>query len=92
MLRGIFTLRRSELAWYYQDGASHLFPDRWEEFVAPIPVAERHDFITAYRKRLVNDNDKAEQLKCAEAWMQWENIFDNSRQRAWFDTRRALQR
>ena len=73
MLRGIFTLRRSELAWYYQDGASHLFPDRWEEFVAPIPVAERHDFITAYRKRLVNDNDKAEQLKCAEAWMQWEN-------------------
>ena len=37
VLRGIFMLRRSELGFFYQDGASHLFPDAWEGFVAPIP-------------------------------------------------------
>ncbi len=41
VLYGIFTLRRSELLWLYQDGASHIFPDAWEEFLAPIPQAER---------------------------------------------------
>mmetsp|Transcript_79633 Transcript_79633/g.227364 ORF Transcript_79633/g.227364 Transcript_79633/m.227364 type:complete len:400 (+) Transcript_79633:65-1264(+) len=73
VLRGIFTLRKSELAFYYQEGASHIFPDRWDEFIAPIPVAERTDFITAYRKRLINDDNKDEQLRAAKAWTQWEN-------------------
>lgn len=71
IVRGIFTLRREELRWYYQEGASWLFPDLWEGFVAPIPEAERGDLITAYRKRLVGD-DRAEQLACARAWSLWE--------------------
>ncbi len=37
VLRGIFLLRRSELDWFYQQGASALFPDRWEAYLAPIP-------------------------------------------------------
>ena len=38
VVRGIFTLRRAELRWYYQEGASWLFPDLWEGFLAPIPA------------------------------------------------------
>ncbi|HEX4299037.1 MAG TPA: prolyl aminopeptidase, partial [Devosia sp.] len=71
VLRGIFTLRRWELEWYYQHGASLVFPDKWERFVAPIPVAERGDMIAAYRRRLTGD-DRAEQLRAAKAWAQWE--------------------
>lgn len=71
VLRGIFTLRRSELLWYYQEGASWLFPDLWEDFVAPIPPAERGDLMAAYRKRLVGD-DPVAQLACARAWSLWE--------------------
>lgn len=71
ILRGIFTMRASELSWYYQDGASRLFPDLWEEFVAPIPVEERGDLMAAYRRRLVGD-DLAVQRTCARAWSQWE--------------------
>jgi len=71
VLRGIFTLRRSELLWYYQDGASHIYPDKWEGFLAPIPEAERGDMMAAYRKRLVGD-DRAVQLKAATAWAKWE--------------------
>ena len=54
VLRGIFTLRRWELLWYYQHGASLLFPDKWERFLAPIPADERDDLIAAYRRRLTD--------------------------------------
>jgi proline iminopeptidase len=52
VLRGIFTLRRAELLWYYQEGASWLFPDKWERFLAPIPEEERGDLMAAYRRRI----------------------------------------
>ncbi|MFM8747824.1 MAG: prolyl aminopeptidase [Aestuariivirga sp.] len=71
ILRGIFTLRKSEIHWFYQHGASELFPDAWEHFLKPIPEAERHDLLTAYHRRLTG-NDPAEQLTCARAWSQWE--------------------
>jgi proline iminopeptidase len=71
VLRGIFALRRWELEWYYQRGASLLFPDKWEHFVAPIPEAERGDLMAAYRKRLAGDDVEA-QLRCATAWAKWE--------------------
>ncbi|MBF9197041.1 prolyl aminopeptidase [Microvirga sp. BT290] len=71
VLRGIFTLRRSELLWYYQEGASWLFPDKWECFLAPIPEAERGDLMAAYRKRLI-DPDPAVQARAARAWSLWE--------------------
>lgn len=71
MLRGIFTLRRAELLWYYQEGASWLFPDKWEDFLSPIPEVERDDLMAAYRQRLVGQ-DRAEQLRAARAWSLWE--------------------
>lgn len=71
LVRGIFTLRPFELAWYYQYGASLLFPDLWEDFVAPIPEAERGDLIRAYHRRL-NDPDPAVRIPAARAWSVWE--------------------
>lgn len=71
VLRGIFTLRSFELYWYYQEGASLLFPDLWEDYLAPIPEDERDDLITAYHARL-NDSDPAVRLPAAKAWSVWE--------------------
>jgi proline iminopeptidase len=71
VLRGVFLLTERELKWFYQDGASMLFPDAWERFCAPIPVAERGDMITAYHKRLVHP-DRRVQAEAAAAWSQWE--------------------
>jgi len=71
VLRGIFLLRRWELEWFYQQGASRLFPDAWEAYIKPIPEVERADFISAYHRRL-NSNDKALQLEAAKAWSIWE--------------------
>ncbi|HKT57250.1 MAG TPA: prolyl aminopeptidase [Microbacterium sp.] len=71
VLRGIFTLRRHELEWFYEGGASALFPDEWERFVAPIPVLERSHMIEAYHRRL-SDPDPAVHVPAAVAWSQWE--------------------
>ena len=71
VLRGIFMLRRWELEWFYQEGASRLFPDAWEKYLAPIPEVERHDLISAYHRRLTCD-DGATRLAAAQAWSVWE--------------------
>ncbi len=71
LMRGLFTLRRSELEWFYQDGASHVYPDFWDGYVAPIPECERGDMMAAYYKRLTGE-DKAAQVECARAWARWE--------------------
>jgi proline iminopeptidase len=71
VLRGIFTVRREELRWYYQEGASWMFPDEWEHFVAPIPPEERHDLMSAFHRRLTGTDEKA-QIEAAIAWSRWE--------------------
>jgi proline iminopeptidase len=71
VLRGIYTLTRAELDWYYQFGVSEMFPDKWERFIAPIPKEERHEMMAAYRRRLTG-TDREEQLRCAVAWSTWE--------------------
>jgi proline iminopeptidase len=71
ILRGIFALRREELHWFYQEGASWIFPDKWEEFLAPIPPEERNDLMAAYRRRLTGD-DREAQIEAAKAWSKWE--------------------
>ena len=71
VLRGIFLLRRWELEWFYQEGASHLFPDAWERYLDAIPEVERHDLIGAYHRRLTGD-DEAVRLAAARAWSVWE--------------------
>jgi proline iminopeptidase len=71
VLRGIFMLRHKELHWFYQDGASAIFPDAWEHYLAPIPVDERSDLIDAYYRRLTSD-DAAARLEAARAWSIWE--------------------
>jgi proline iminopeptidase len=71
ILRGIFLTRPSELRWFYQYGASEIFPDYWERFRDEIPAGERGDFMTAYHKRLTSD-DETVRLSAARAWSVWE--------------------
>lgn len=71
VLRGIFLFDQYELDWLYREGASSIFPDHWEAFLAPIPEDERGDLVEAYRKRLTGD-DPDQQLRAAKAWSTWE--------------------
>ncbi|MDH1684003.1 prolyl aminopeptidase [Pseudomonas chengduensis] len=71
ILRGIFLCRPQEFSWFYQEGASRLFPDYWEDYVAPIPVEERGDLMQAFYKRLTGA-DQIAQMHAAKAWSTWE--------------------
>lgn len=71
VLRGIFLLRKSELYWFYQDGASRIFPDAWEEFLAPIPEDKRDNLLKTYYEYLTSP-DKTIRQKAAAAWSVWE--------------------
>ena len=71
VLRGIFLLRAHEIDWFYQEGASRIFPDRWQDFLAPIPEIERDDLLQAYHRRL-NDPDPKIRQQAARAWSVWE--------------------
>ncbi|GGB66627.1 MULTISPECIES: prolyl aminopeptidase [Henriciella] len=71
ILRGIFLITDAEIQWFYQDGASRLFPDAYDRYVAPIPEAERGDLLHAFHKRLISDN-RQERLAAAKAWACWE--------------------
>ena len=71
VLRGIFLLRDKELQWFYQEGASRLFPDAWAAYRDFIPESERHDMMAAYQKRLLSD-DETVRLEAAKRWSVWE--------------------
>ncbi|MEW8135566.1 MAG: prolyl aminopeptidase [Candidatus Thiodiazotropha endolucinida] len=71
VLRGIFLCRDEEIRWFYQHGASRVFPDYWEDFIAPIPQQERDDLLHAYHRRLSGEND-IDRMAAAKAWSVWE--------------------
>lgn len=71
ILRGIFLCRPSELSWFYQEGASNIFPEYWEPYWNYIPASERSNMMTAYHKRLTSDDEKV-RLEAARIWSKWE--------------------
>ena len=71
ILRGIFLITDAEIQWFYQDGASRLFPDAYDRYIAPIPHEERGDLLHAFHRRLTGDN-RRERIEAAKAWACWE--------------------
>lgn len=71
ILRGIFLCRPWEIRWFYQEGANRLFPDYWQEFIAPIPETERDDLLRAHYRRLTGPDEIA-RMHSAKAWSLWE--------------------
>ncbi|MBL4817903.1 MAG: prolyl aminopeptidase [Deltaproteobacteria bacterium] len=71
ILRGIFLMRKSEINWFYQFGASEIYPDAWDDFLKPIPEAEHGDLLNAYHKRLTS-TDESVVTPAAIAWSTWE--------------------
>ena len=76
ILRGIFMLRKKELDWFYQDGASNIFPDAWEKFIEPIEKSKRDDLISAYYE-IFNGKDEDKKIEAAIAWSRWEGSTVN---------------
>ena len=76
ILRGIFLCRSRDIQWFYQDGASFIYPDLWQNYIQAIPKQERDNLVSAFYKRLTSD-DKNIQLEAARAWSIWEGSTSN---------------
>lgn len=78
VLRGIFLCRKRDIDWFYQvgQGLERIYPDYWQDYIAPIPVAERGDMVAAYYRRLTGDNEIA-RMQAAKAWSVWEGRCAN---------------
>lgn len=71
VLRGLFTIRKSEIDWFYQAGADQIFPEAWQDYISVIPPDERGDLVAAFYRRLTGP-DKAVRQRAARAWSLWE--------------------
>jgi|SRR5712692_720032 len=80
ILRGIFLCHPHEIGWFYQAGANKIFPDYWQDFIAPIPENERHDLLHAHYRRLTG-SDEIARMASAKAWSLWEGRTSNLQQK-----------
>jgi proline iminopeptidase len=71
VLRGIFLLTEAEIHWFYQHGASNVFPDAFERYASLIPEEERGDLVSAFHRRLMSP-DRETRIRAARAWARWE--------------------
>ena len=71
VIRGIFMLQQHELDWFYQEGASKLFPDEWQKFIDVIEDSKRGNLMKAYNE-IFNGSDEKAKLSAAVAWSRWE--------------------
>ena len=70
-LRGIFLCRSFELSWFYQYGASEIFPDEYEKYISVIPETSRNNLIKAFYEYLTSENIQLRK-KASMAWTRWE--------------------
>lgn len=94
VLRGIFLCRPWEIKWFYQEGASLIYPDLWDKYWNQIPAEQRGDMVKAYYSQLTSNDDKLK-LKAAQVWSTWEAstsklILDNTFIDEYEDPEKAL--
>lgn len=67
----VFLARKSDIDWFYQEGASHVFPDYWDDFVSGFSEDEQKNLVQAYHQRLAG-NDDLQRMAAAKSWSFWQ--------------------
>lgn len=76
ILRGVFLCRQRDIQWFYQDGASYIYPDLWQDYIKVIAEEECDDLVSAFYTRLTSEEEPI-QLEAARAWAIWEGSTSN---------------
>ncbi|TKB44013.1 prolyl aminopeptidase [Thalassotalea mangrovi] len=72
ILRGIFLGTQSEVQWLYShQGAAAIFPDYYQDFLAPMQPHIQQEPVKAYQQLLSSDNELG-RYQAAKAWTLWE--------------------
>ena len=88
LLRGVCLMNKWETRWLYEDGASHIFPEEWANFVRPLGLGSgsgsrsrsTRSAIQYYSKKL-SSRQRATRRAAARAWWGWESSVSYLRPR-----------
>lgn len=70
ILRGVFLCTQAEIDWFIY-GVRWFFPELYDAFIAPIPVAERTDLLAAYARRILT-HDPVQYWPAVRNWSRFE--------------------
>jgi proline iminopeptidase len=71
ILRGLFLGSNEEISFFYQKGASFVFPEAYETFVSILTDEEKIDCLSSFYKRL-QSHDESIRQEAARHWTFWE--------------------
>jgi proline iminopeptidase len=67
VLRGIFTLRKIELDWFFKGGIGEFYPEHYDAFIDYLPEDKRDDPLSAYYS-LITSPDHEIRLSASRVW------------------------
>tara|TARA_B100000497_G_scaffold38647_1_gene45316 strand:- start:99 stop:1031 length:933 start_codon:yes stop_codon:yes gene_type:complete len=71
ILRGIFLCRKADIQWFYQYGASEVYPDYWSDYISIVDKSKLDDILTEYH-RMIFSEDKELSYEACKKWSLWE--------------------
>ncbi len=71
LLRGVFLCRKNDIQWFYQYGASEIYPNYWENYISIVEPSKRDDILSAYHD-MIFSNDNNLSLNACKEWSLWE--------------------
>ena len=71
VLRGVFLCRKKDIQWFYQYGASEIYPEYWKDYISLVDNSRTDDILVEYHKMIFSEDDNVANKACKE-WSLWE--------------------
>ncbi len=70
-LRGVFLCRKDDISWFYQHGASEIYPHYWQDYISIVDKSKRDDILTTYYE-MIHSSDENISISACKEWSLWE--------------------
>ena len=71
ILRGIFLCRKNDIQWFYQYGASEIYPTYWSDYISIVDKSKLDNILSEYH-RMIFSEDEALSIEACKKWSLWE--------------------
>ena len=71
ILRGIFLCRKNDIQWFYQYGASEIYPTYWSDYISIVDKSKLDDILSEYHRMIFSKDEELSNEAC-KRWSLWE--------------------
>ena len=71
ILRGIFLCRKNDIQWFYQYGASEIYPTYWSDYISIVDKSKLNDILSEYHRMIFSKDEELSYQAC-KRWSLWE--------------------